>query len=906
MGGSKGGGEQTIGFRYYMTLLMGIGRGPLDEIVQINVGDVRAWPVPDGDSEVVHGLAVIAQGPNGTGNAQYENGTVKTVAAWQINTVSDTRLTSIEAPDLFGGDKREGGIQGALRVLMGAASQVVPNSVKITIGGRVSNMRGVTTLFFDGLLCSLNPYPKKWKFRVRRTTSGWDGEVWQPSLATIWLRDGSIKAMNPAHIIYECLTNRDWGRGFPRSWIDDTKMSEIAQTLYNEKFGLCLRWSRSGELGEFIQMVIDHVGGSLYVDRANGLISTDLFRLDYDPADIPLFTYSTGLLSVEDADTASQEDVINEVIVGWFDPIEGQDRQTRIHNLASLQAMGGGKNSTKKDYAGIPVSELAGRVAQRDLKAGAASLKRFKIVLDRRAWRIQPGKTFRVSAPDKDIFNVVLRAGKVDSKNSLDGRITVDAVLDVFGLSASSFVAAAKVEWTPPSHTPRVATRRLVREATYHDLVRNLGPADLQTVADDAAAIAVLASKPIDMSLAYNLATRAEGEDFVQRGSGTFLPSAVLAANIDPYATSVTFAEGRDLGLVTTGIPVQIGQEICLLTDIDPAGTMTIERGCVDTIPSEKAEGTLVFFITDRPGKDAREYVSGENVEVKILPYTSSGQLSQAIAPADTISVVGRQGRPWPPANLRVNGDLVLSASGSLGDDLVFTWAHRDRKTIQDQMLSHTAASVGLEAGTTYTFRVYDSEAATVPVRTVDGISGTTWTYTAAMAIADGVDNSVWFEGESSSSTITSFQKYRFDLSMDRIVVQASNPGGYAFTTDVFMIVPFYTETLDSENAFSDNDRYTVATTGTYRFVMVVDFAGASSELAVGSAWDLKIDTFVDPAAGLVSGQSASGAFDGTTPVTLNVTIPLTAGDVVSAYLLHDNGSNITLTSATLEITRLA
>lgn len=74
----------TIGYKYFMSLHMGLSRGPIDEIVQINVGDIRAWPVPDGDSEVTSGTTTIAQGPGGVGIAQYEDGTAEVVSAGSI------------------------------------------------------------------------------------------------------------------------------------------------------------------------------------------------------------------------------------------------------------------------------------------------------------------------------------------------------------------------------------------------------------------------------------------------------------------------------------------------------------------------------------------------------------------------------------------------------------------------------------------------------------------------------------------------------------------------------------------------------------------------------------------------------------------------------------------------------
>jgi len=767
MGSSGKAKSQTIGYRYYMSLLMGLGRGPVDEIVQINVGDVRAWPVPDGDTNSIEGQVTVAQGPGGDGVALYENGSVATVSAGLINTISGNGTYWIGAGEIFGGDKREGGVEGNLTVMMGDAAQTVPAYIKGVIGGRVSDFRGVVTLFFDGLICSLNPYPKKWTVRVRRTVSGWDGAVWRPELATIWLASGSIKAMNPMHIIYECLTNRDWGRGYARSWLDDARMTEIAQQLFDENFGLCLRWSRSGELGEFIQMVINHIGGSLFVDRTNGKITMDLLRTDYDAEVLPTFTYSSGLLAIEESDTATQEDVVNEVIVTWRDPIKNQDRSTRVQNLAALHSMEGSKNTSRTDYSGIPVASLADRVAQRDLKAGATALKRFKVTLDRRAWRIVPGKVFRISAPDKDLYNIILRAGKTDSGNDTDGKITVECVLDVFGMPNASFVAENPIEWTPPTRHPQPALRTVVREATYRDLVRSVGPADLLTVANDAGTIAILSTKPTELSQGYKIASKTGGESYETRSAGSFLPSVKLAANITILQSVVSFTDPIELGLVTVGIPVQIGSEICELQAIDStAMTMTIGRGCVDTVPVPHLADTAIFFMTDEPATDGREYVTSEVVDVKVLPFTSTNTLDISAAAVKSVQIIGRQARPWPPSNVRINGAQLGAAVPSVSGDVVFTWGHRDRLSIQDRLYTHDFGSTGEEPGTTYTFRVFLG-ASTTPVRTESGISGTTWTYTNDMAAADGVTGDVTFELRSSRDGLTSYQRYMIAINQE-------------------------------------------------------------------------------------------------------------------------------------------
>lgn len=757
--GGKGGQAVTIGFRYYMSIHMGLSRGPLDEIVQINVGDLRAWPTADGAGPIV------AQGP-GFGVAQYDDGSVDLVTADIVNTAGGSGSFSIGAPLLFGGDKKEGGIEGSLTIMMGHSTQVVADWIKGLLGGRVPDFRGVATFMFDGLICAMNPYPKKWQVRARRTVSGWDGAPWHPELAAIWMRNYSLKAMNPAHILYECLTNRDWGRGFPRALLNDAAFLQVAQTLYNEGFGLCLRWNRQDELSDFIQHVINHIGGSLYVDRMTGLLTPALLRGDYDADDLPTFTYDSGLLSIENDETMSREDLINEVIVGWNDPIKNEDRQARIHNLASLQSVGA-TNSTTTSYDGIPTVELALRVAQRDLRAGATSLKRYKVELDRRGSKLIPGSVFKISAPDKNIFSVVLRAGKVNDGTLIDGKITVDAVLDVFGLPSSSFISAPPTEWTPPDRSAKVVSRRNIREATYAELYRTLAPAALAEVPNTTGVLATMAAKPSTLSQTYVVASRVAGEEFARRGSGAFAPVARLSANAGIYSTLLAYNNGLDLGIVSVGSVVQIGDEICRLDDIESidgvSGTITLARGCVDTLPTSHAAGTDLFFYSGELGSDFREYEFGETAEVKLLTVTSTQELDIALAPVDEVDIVARQARPYPPADLRVNG-TPYGTVPSIAGDMTLSWKHRDRKIILDQLIEHQAASIGPEAGTTYNVRIYPSLAAGSPVRTETGIVGDTWAYTSAQMTTDGITGTVVVELAAFRDDLVSTFKYRFSM----------------------------------------------------------------------------------------------------------------------------------------------
>jgi len=728
MGGSKS-SSVTVGYRYFMTIHFGLARGPIDEIVEIRVGDKQAWPLPEGTS-----------GPKDT-------------------PITDDRVTQINAPKLFGGDKKEGGIQGSLTVCMGKATQIFPAWVKNLMGGRVPDFRGVTTMVFDGMICALNPYPKTWKIRQRRVLAGWDGAVWRPDTAVIWLSSNTIKAMNPAHILYECATNRDWGRGLPRGRLDDTSWTIAAQKLKAEGFGLCLRWNRQEELHVFAQNVVEHIGGAIYIDKSSGLLTLKLIRDDYDADNLDLYTYDKGLISIE-PDASAREQAINEVIIKYKDPIKDEERSLRAQNLASIQSIGS-INSTTTDYTGLPTGSLAGRVAERDLKTSTTGVKRYTVTLDRRAWRMAPGDVFAVSAPEKGIQRVILRAGKIEDGPLTDGKIRVSAVIDVFGLADTSFVNEQESEWQPLDPTPTVITDRYIREATYVDTVRILSAADLQLVDPLSGATSTLAARPSETATGYNILTRIGSEEFVERGSESWAPIVFLSAAVGPYDETLSFGSYQDMGNADVGSLLQLDDEIVQVTSITleddgNTGSLGILRGCVDTIPVSHSIGAKGYFIDENLGYDSREYTMGESVDVKLQSVTSSAELDISLAPTDILNIVARQGRPYPPGDVKVGGLPALS-NPVVSGFVSITWAHRDRLTQLDQIVSHGDPSVGPEEDTDYNIRFYNTSGSLI--RSQQTVSGDS--FDLGPGDLDLVGN-FRVELESIRDGRASFQKYSF------------------------------------------------------------------------------------------------------------------------------------------------
>lgn len=732
--GGKGGASQTTGYKYSMDVHMGLFRGPVNVLRQIRVGDRTAWK----------------------------------------GELSTNQTFNIDEPDLFGGDTSEGGIQGKIYLMLGAQDQVADAYVKDQIGqGQpCPDFRGLSMLYYTGQVSANNPYPKTWKMRCGRSTAGWDNDdPWYPEKALLELLPDTdntaddptlIHAMNGVHMIYECLTNRAWGKGWPRSLLDDAGFKKAADTLYAEQFGLCLKWNRQDNISEIIKTINDHIGAGIFIDRGTGLITINLIRQDYDPNDLPVFNYDSGLLDIQNDSGAAPTTSINELIIRYTNPEKDEVAEARVHSLAGVQTSG--RATSTVEYLGLPTFALATRVGQRDLRTFAFGLKRYTVVMDRRAWRLAPTKVFRLQDLQRGLENIVLRVADMEDKldDGGDGTITINAIQDVFGLPATSFVKQQPPTWVPPSGDPVPVVYQDATEASYRDLVMILTRAELSAVSSDQGTIATVATRPTSMSQYYNLWSKTGAESYVQRSVSDWTPSAALAATIGPYDTALTLTSLTDIDdtSVVEGQALYIGSEIMkVVTRVDTA--VTVERGCADTLPQGHAASARVWFYDRYLGSDGREYVSGETVNAKLQTHTSTANQDLATAAELTVLMARRQYRAYPPGNLTLNGVLAYNVTSVRGD-IVFTWAHRDRVSQSDVLIGHTVGSIGPEVGTTYTLRFYNG---VTLLRTSAGITAATFTYDYTMAEADGWVPSLTWELESARSGYASSQKYHSTVS---------------------------------------------------------------------------------------------------------------------------------------------
>ena len=732
----------TVGYRYSWDLFCGLGRGPIDSIVAITADK-------------------------------------KIVLLCTENEATSSCTININKPNLFGGEDTggEGGIQGNLEIMMGELKQIPSNSLKSILKGLIPGFRGLVTTFYSGLISCYSASPKPWSYRIRRTTKGWDGDVWYPSKCLIVMRDDiseiggidgeiegrfgpinqlisgtgsiidiingqpsknkeeierereeakrreeerqrkiaalrndlnynlrNIHAMNPAHILFECATNRDWGRGLSWNDIDVDSFKKAADILFAEKFGLCFRYNRQDQLQTFIQQILDHIGAAQYADMSSGKLKLKLIRNDYDPDMLPLFTYDNGILSVQDDDSASSDASYNEIVVTYHNPVTNEDATVRAQNLASIQQVGLISNSV--EYKAIPTQELAARLAERDLEMNAAGITRLIIKFDRRGGILEPASCFRVSLPDRSIENMILRVGKIEEQG--DGSLLITGVQDVFNLSETAYSSNQQAnESIIQDNTIHAVNNVKLIELPYALLVSRLSAADMAYLKPSSCYLGVMAKAPTPMSISYVLLSQAAGAESINENRCDWTASATLINDIEKLETKFEIKIDSDYQM-SIGEGIIIDDEFMRIDEFDvETNTLTVGRGCIDTLPTFHHAGSTIRFYMSVLETDHIEYISGETVGVKLLTQTNAGRLDEDIAPVEKIVISNRQIRPYLPCSIKVNNSLYPDIIEP-ADSYIVSFTYRDRLLQTDRLIDCLSDNIGPEPGTEYIVEIAD------------------------------------------------------------------------------------------------------------------------------------------------------------------------------------------------------
>ncbi len=117
------------------------------------------------------------------------------------------------------------------------------------------------------------------------------------------------------------------------------------------------------------------------------------------------------------------------------------------------------------------------------------------------------------------------------------------------------------------------------------------------------------------------------------------------------------------------------------------------------------------------------------HLDVKCLPFNSRGTVAIADVSAVSINTIARAGLPYPPGNVKVNGNFWPDGAHWPGQNAALTWAHRNRTTLRESggIVQQDAGNQGAVEGSYRIEVLLDGQVQSN--RTLIGVVGTSFTY---------------------------------------------------------------------------------------------------------------------------------------------------------------------------------
>lgn len=633
----------------------------------------------------------------------------------------------------------------------------------VTLASRVApNYRGICYAVLKSFYVGVSSSPRPMAFVVRRCPD-------PLSMGSSYANLGGDA--NGAFAVYDLLNNSRYGLGILSARIDATSFSYAATILKNEGLGISMLFDSQQTADQLIGEILRHIDGVLYVDLQTGLWTIKLARGDYDVTTIDEIT-------VDEVETvqfsrASWSETSNQVTLSYIDRDQDFNTRTTKQEDNGNIAITGEVRTENVTFNGLSNGTTAALVCSRCLKGFTYPLSKITIKINRKAWNYRIAGVFKLTWVPLGIVGMVYRIIKIGYGEVSDGKISIDAVEDIFGLNFTVYDPPPSSGWINPTGAPTAPAFQQLEEV----------PLELAPTTGIYAMTLVARAEGTDHS--YEVLQPVSGTDTETNDVSSFTPVGLLlggysAATIALDATGFTLqVNGIDLNLLVNTDPggLLLGTNLALIDDelvswktwtLNIDGTISIAgvlRGVMDTVPRSHASGAKVLFVTDGSGlTQPSPYPADQTVQAKILPENNLGKF--ALGSASYISLVTRSRvlRPYPPGGLCMQGAAYGTRYSSTIGDVVFTWSARNRLTqaAAGLLVPQDHGDITAEIGTTY--KVTISIGGSI-VRTVSSAT-TPFTYAATDRVADGGVGPVTLDLFSNANSLDSYQAQELAFEM--------------------------------------------------------------------------------------------------------------------------------------------
>lgn len=646
----------TTGYKYFLGMQMALCRGgttPVGNILRIWVGDTVLW----------------------SGNVS-----------------ADGTAIDINAPGFLGGnDQGQGGIVGTLRFHSGSMSQTANAYLaagRQVVGGATPKYTGTCHVVWEGGYLGNSENIKQWAFELRRIPNGL-------ALGTPSVNSGNDA--NPMNVIFEILTNDEWGLGQPSADINTTNFTTAADTLRTEGNGFSFLLDSKIDAQELLKQLEQQIDGVVYMNRTTGKWEINLARGGYTLSAKRAINNS-NVLKVSNFSRGAWSDTTNNVLIKFNNrSLDYKETFAGAQDMANVKIQGNRIVSVEAFYPGVKDAALANTIAWRYLRTLSYPLARAEIVTNRVLWDHNVGDVVRWTNTELGITDMPMRITKIDLGKLEEGQITVTLVQDIFVFDTGVFAAPGQTQWVPP---PQSVVAIPTADSVVFEAPRKFCVLDAESPGtlnriwagarfqNDAASLMDIASRP-------NTGSYTDAGDIAG-----FLVAGELASGITATGTqgSISFnvnATPDSLALLQEAMEAAVSAEDCgtrlanlVLIDGEFFSFKTVGtsmgqlqlsggyRGFLDTAPASHATNARVWILFGNLTE--RVFDPTALINIKLLPRSVTQSLPEGSATAINVQMANRADSPYPPVSLTFNSsawptsnvDIDSSGSGGPGSTL--------------------------------------------------------------------------------------------------------------------------------------------------------------------------------------------------------------------------------------------
>jgi hypothetical protein len=502
--------------------------------------------------------------------------------------------------------------------------------------------------------------------------------------------------INPIHKIREILTD-DTAMSKPESDVNDVNFVKAADRIYDEALGISWAIDEKSCI-EAIEELCYHIEAGIRVNRQTGLYEMVLFRDDWFSND-EVHDIAENKIKDLSLEVMNSDDIVNQLNVTYYDRERIKNSTFSVYENGSILTMGHA-NAESVEFPYFMNMRNAEIVANWKLKQFSTPAWSGSFTTgwkEARKWNRYD--LIRLPWSSKWNGTILVRIMKINLGNGADNTVTIDfeEVIPYSGEMNTSIVADESMSEGVIPPQPSI---NAVFEAPYYLTVLRTGQtnADLELSNNpDIGYVAAIAAKPQSNSLNALLYTDGGAGEFEQVSRLDYCDILQLDQSI-AETTSSFMVTGSLTQTANSNNLILLNDELMGFVSFDTeTKVLTVKRGALDTIPKKHNSGNLFVFDLPDVAFDSTQYAQSEMVEAQVLTTTPSG-IQELSASGTSVEIQSRAIRPYPPANVRINGEYWLE---EIETDLIITWVDRNRlQQTGGTPLSWFDSSVNIEPNT--------------------------------------------------------------------------------------------------------------------------------------------------------------------------------------------------------------